>query len=83
VAVPPRTISISDAISAARNMGQLPSPSFERRRCLFQHARLNPALIKIKAAEDAGETLGYTVRIEELLGVAIQYAEQRRRRSHE
>jgi hypothetical protein len=40
-------------------------------------------LIKIKAAEDAGETFGYTVRIDELLGVAIQYAEQRRRRSHE
>jgi hypothetical protein len=29
---------------------------------------------------DAGETYGFTVRAEELLGVAIQYAEQRTRR---
>jgi hypothetical protein len=29
---------------------------------------------------DAGETYGFTVRAEELLGIAVEYAEQRRRR---
>jgi hypothetical protein len=29
---------------------------------------------------DAGETYGFTVRAEELLGIAIEYAGQRRRR---